>query len=62
MKNNPVPADRSTWATYSKLTNRNEEELHGILEEAAKDKSAPAWLELAEDRRLLRELHGRKRD
>ena len=40
MKNNPVPADRSTWATYSKLMDRNEEELHGILEEAAKDKSA----------------------
>jgi len=41
MKNNPVPADRSTWATYSKLMDRNEEELRGILEEAAKDKSAP---------------------
>jgi len=40
MKNNPVPADRSTWATYSKLMDRNEEELHEILEEAAKDKSA----------------------
>ena len=40
MKNNPVPADRSTWATYSKLMDRNEEELRGILEEAAKDKSA----------------------
>ncbi|MGC2331294.1 MAG: M13 family metallopeptidase [Candidatus Acidiferrales bacterium] len=39
MKNNPVPPDRSTWATYIKLMNRNEEELHGILEEAAKDKS-----------------------
>jgi len=39
MKNNPVPADRSTWATYSKLMDRNEEELRGILEEAAKDKS-----------------------
>jgi putative endopeptidase len=40
MKNNPIPAARSTWATYSKLMDRNEEELHGILEEAAKDKSA----------------------
>jgi putative endopeptidase len=40
MKNNPVPPARSTWATYSKLTDQNEESLHGILEEAAKDKSA----------------------
>ncbi|HEX4003229.1 MAG TPA: M13 family metallopeptidase [Candidatus Acidoferrales bacterium] len=40
MKDNPIPADRSTWAPYSKLMNQNEEELHGILEEAAKAKSA----------------------
>ncbi|MGC2506281.1 MAG: M13 family metallopeptidase [Candidatus Acidiferrales bacterium] len=40
MKNNPIPADRSTWAPYSKLMNQNEEDLHGILEEAAKDKAA----------------------
>jgi putative endopeptidase len=40
IKNNPIPADRSTWAPYSKLMNQNEEELHGILEEAAKDKTA----------------------
>jgi len=40
MKNNPIPPARSTWATYSKLMDQNEESLHGILEEAAKDKSA----------------------
>ena len=40
MKNNPVPADRSTWATYSKLMDRNEDALHQILEEAASNKSA----------------------
>jgi len=40
MKNNPVPPDRSMWASYSKLTNQNEEALHAILEEAAKDKTA----------------------
>ncbi|MGA3293933.1 MAG: M13 family metallopeptidase [Candidatus Acidiferrales bacterium] len=39
-KNNPIPAARSTWATFSKLSDENEESLHGILEEAAKDKSA----------------------
>ena len=40
MKNNPIPAARSTWATYNKLMDENEAKLHGILEEAAKDKSA----------------------
>ena len=40
MKNNPIPPDRSTWASYSKLTNQNEEALHGILEKASKDRSA----------------------
>jgi len=40
MKNNPIPPARSTWATYSKLMDRNEEELRGILEEAAKDRNA----------------------
>jgi putative endopeptidase len=39
MKNNPIPPDRSTWATYSKLMDRNEQALRGILEEAARDKS-----------------------
>ena len=40
MKNNPIPADRSTWTTFGKLRADNEDALHGILEEAAKDKSA----------------------
>jgi putative endopeptidase len=40
MKNNPIPAARSTWATFNKLNDQNEDELHAILEEAAKDKSA----------------------
>ncbi|MGO9591319.1 MAG: M13 family metallopeptidase [Candidatus Acidiferrales bacterium] len=40
MKNNPIPADRSSWGTFSKLSNQNEEKLRGILEEVANDKSA----------------------
>ena len=40
MKNNPIPADRSTWAVFSVLNASNEDALHQILEEAAKDKSA----------------------
>jgi putative endopeptidase len=40
MKNNPIPADRSTWAVFSTLNASNEDALHQILEDAAKDKSA----------------------
>ncbi len=40
MKSNPIPADRSTWAVFSQLNASNEDALHKILEESAKDKSA----------------------
>ncbi len=40
MKNNPIPADRSTWAVFSALRSSNEEALHTILEAASKDRSA----------------------
>ena len=40
MKNNPIPSDHSTWATFTKLNAANEDALHMILEESAKDKSA----------------------
>jgi putative endopeptidase len=40
MKNNPVPAERSSWTTFGKLRAANEDALHGILEDAAKNKSA----------------------
>ena len=39
-KNNPLPADHSSWATFNKLHDKNEDVLRHILEEAAKDKSA----------------------
>ena len=35
-KNNPMPADQSSWNVYSKLAFDNERYLWGILEEAAK--------------------------
>jgi putative endopeptidase len=40
MRNNPIPADRSSWTSFSALNAANEEALHKILEESAKDTSA----------------------
>jgi len=40
MKNNPVPAAWASWASFNKLQDQNQQALHDILEEAAKDKSA----------------------
>jgi endothelin-converting enzyme/putative endopeptidase len=36
IKRNPIPADQSSWDTYSKMQDENRERLRGILEEAAK--------------------------
>jgi len=38
---NPIPADRSSWGAGSELFERNLVVLHQILEDAAKDTSAP---------------------
>jgi len=35
MTNHPVPADRSSWAAFDELQDRNDETLHKILEAAA---------------------------
>jgi putative endopeptidase len=40
IKANPVPAAYSTWGTFNILHDRNEDVLHQILEEAAKDRTA----------------------
>jgi putative endopeptidase len=40
IKNNPIPADRAAWATFNKLQDHNQDLLHEILEQAAKDKAA----------------------
>jgi putative endopeptidase len=39
---NPIPADRSSWGAGSQLFGKNLTVLHQILEDAAKDTSAPA--------------------
>lgn len=40
LKNNPIPPDRAAWATFNKLNDHNQDVLHAILEDAAKDTSA----------------------
>jgi putative endopeptidase len=40
IKNNPIPADHSSWATFNQLHDKNEDVLRKILEDASKDKSA----------------------
>src|SRR5271155_432973 len=37
MANNPVPPDQSRWDTFSKLTDRNQALLRGILDKASVD-------------------------
>ena len=61
MKNNPVPPDQASWSVYGKVTEENEEYLWGILLEDAEAARGPHG-GAAEDRRLLRRLHGRARD
>jgi putative endopeptidase len=41
LKNNPVPPDKSRWASFSELNERNIWLIHQILVAAADDKSAP---------------------
>ncbi|HEX8144468.1 MAG TPA: M13 family metallopeptidase [Pyrinomonadaceae bacterium] len=41
LANNPIPADRSTWGAGSELSEKNLEVIHQILDEAARDRSAP---------------------
>ena len=40
IKNNPIPADHSSWATFNQLHDKNEDVLRAILDEASKDTSA----------------------
>ena len=41
LKDNPIPADRSSWGTGSMVSERNLAVLHQILEDAAKNTTAP---------------------
>jgi putative endopeptidase len=36
IKNNPIPADQSSWSTYGKLEDENRSQLRSILEDASK--------------------------
>ncbi|MBS1998019.1 MAG: M13 family peptidase, partial [Cyanobacteria bacterium SZAS LIN-2] len=40
VKNNPVPADKARWGSFSELAERNNYLIHGILKSAAEDSSA----------------------
>ena len=40
IKSNPIPPDRSRWGMFDRLQLRNEEALHQIVEDAAKDQTA----------------------
>jgi putative endopeptidase len=42
VKNNPIPADHSSWATFNELHDKNEDALRTILDEASNDRSAAA--------------------
>jgi putative endopeptidase len=41
LNNNPVPADKARWASFTELAERNSYLIHSILDEAAKSKDAP---------------------
>lgn len=41
LKNNPVPSDKSRWAAFTELAERNWYLIHAILEEVAVDAAAP---------------------
>ena len=55
---NPIPPDQARWSVYAKLSDENEQLLWGLLEQAARPDAGPLRVR-AEDRRLLRVLHGR---
>ena len=53
LKSNPVPPDKSRWAAFNELYDRNLLLLKSILEEAAEDTSAPA----GSPKRLIGDLY-----
>jgi predicted metalloendopeptidase len=60
MAQNPIPADRSGWGRFHELQQRGEYVVRDILEKASVDQPGRER-QRAEDRRLLCQLHGRKR-
>ena len=49
IKKNPIPADQSSWDTYSKMQDENEARLRGILEAA----SAPDQKRNAAEQKIM---------
>ncbi|MBA4076155.1 MAG: M13 family peptidase, partial [Cyanobacteria bacterium PR.023] len=41
IKNNPVPADKARWGSFSELAERNNFLIHGILKSASEEKYSP---------------------
>jgi putative endopeptidase len=59
IKNNPIPPDQAMWGRFNELADRNRDILHEILEAVRQTRRGPRCHH-AENRRLLRGLHGRK--
>ncbi len=54
LANNPIPPDRPRWGSFDELRQKNLDNLHGILDRLAADKSAPA----GSDERKLGDFYG----
>ena len=59
MKNNPIPADQSSWSVYGKLAQDEPALPLGHPRASRAGQAAGRNANAAEDRRLLRRLHGR---
>ena len=58
LKTVEIPADKSSWGSFSKLRRRHLPQLRGIIEKAAAGNAGQGHRRPAH-RRLLRQLHGR---
>jgi putative endopeptidase len=54
LASNPIPSDRPRWGSFDELRQRNQNDLHGVLDRLAADKSAPA----GSDERKLGDFYG----
>ncbi len=61
MQSEPHPGGPGGWSVYGKLAQDNQQFLWGILDDAARARRRPQR-DAAEDRRLLRGVHGRDRE
>ena len=56
LKNNPIPPDQASWGRFSELAERNRDD--SAADSGAGRRSEASGRRHAEDRRLLRLLHG----